>query len=177
MAKNSGTVYIYENKLVSGNPSAKVDKELTPKKGLDDLVRKSHCVIFQTHSIFPFDLYPNGVTICIDKVIFVYRGFGTRDEFPILIESITGARVTKTLFFSSLSIETFGFKITPEPVKYLRHTDARLARRYILALIECKKANVDLNDYAIEEIQEKLKDIGMVREGEMSPRDIRHHQL
>ena len=60
----------HKDKLVSDSPSAKVEEKLTPKNGLDDLVKKSHYVIFQTHSIFPFDLYPNGITICIDKVIF-----------------------------------------------------------------------------------------------------------
>ena len=177
MSKKSGTVYMYQDTRLQDNPSVLLKKEDDPRRGLDELVKKSRYVIFEVRAVFPFDLFPNSVTICFDKVIFNYKGFGTYDEFPILIENITGARVTRTFFFSSLSIETFGFKANPEPIKYLKHKDARLARRYILALIECKKAGINIESYDIDEVREKLKEVGMVRDFGTDKREIVRHRL
>lgn len=43
--------------------------------------------------------------------------------------------------------------------------EARRARRYILALVECKKNAIDLSHYDISELKEKLNRIGKVQEG------------
>ena len=78
------------------------------------------------------------------------------------IENITNARIYTHFLSASLIIETFGIP-KPEPIRNMKIDDARLVRRYILALIECKKANLDISDFGLDEIREKLKEIGMVR--------------
>jgi hypothetical protein len=166
MPRRSGTVYISEE-FSNERPEKEVEEELeeSTNEGLDVLVQQASQVIFETQTVFPFDLFPNKVIICVDKIIINYRGLFGRDQYSLLLENVTGARVTHNLYFSSLHIETFGIKDPPTPVYYLRNRDARLARRYILALIECKKAGVDLSGYDVEEVREKLRKLGKVREG------------
>jgi len=166
MTKRSGTVYIHQkfNKKKPKN-IPKVLAKISTKTGLDNLVELSKQIIFEARSIFPFDLFPNIITICLDKIIINYKDLFGRDQYALLLENVVGARVTYSLFFASLHIETFGIKDSPTPISYLKSLDARLARRYILALIECKKANIDLTGYSIEDIRDKLKKLGKVREG------------
>jgi len=155
-----GTVYInVEDELQNYAP------EKPPQESkLNHLVEKSQKVVFEAHSVFPFTLFPNRISVCLNRVTITYQNLFAKEEFPLLIENITGARIFRSFLFSSLLIDTFGLKSTPDPLKYLKHKDARFARRYILALIECKKSDVDLSVFSLEEIREKLKTIGMVRE-------------
>jgi len=131
---------------------------------LDLLVEKSRKVVFEVKTFFPFDLFPDEITICLNRVTITYRGFFGKSEYPIPLENINGARIYRSIFLASLSLETFGYE-KPPVVDRLRINEARLARRYILGLVECKKNGVDLSTYPIEKIRDKLKEIGKVREG------------
>ena len=109
--------------------------------------------------ILPFK---NKITICPNRVTITYNTLLSRDEYPMPMESITGARIYNDFWYATLNIDTFGVQ-KPEPLRYLGINDARLARRYILALIECKKADIKLPFSDIDALREKLKNIGMVR--------------
>ncbi len=128
---------------------------------LDSLADRAKKVIFETKTRFPYTLYPTKITICPNRITVSYNSSFHSYEIPMMIESVTGAEVTTGVFFSSLNIETFGIK-APSPISYLNKNDARMARRYILALIECKKNNIDLSDYSILTLRKKLKEIGRV---------------
>lgn len=164
----SGVVFRRPNLRVEGFSS----KKETPKNDLDLMIEKASKVLFQTSSVYPFDFFPNIITICPNRITITHREFMIREECPLMIESVTGSRIGMGWFFATLYIDTFGVKEPPPPIYYLRKHDARLARRYILALIECKKSNLDLSKYSIEELKEKLLQIGRVREGDV-PDDLK----
>jgi len=163
----------YPNHNNSGPPTgpSRSSVSVFPPPKLQDLAREARSVIFETKTVFPFDLFPNTLTICPNRITITDHGFLYSDEYPLPIEVITGARLYKTLLFASLTIETFGYR-KPPPLKYLKTHHARLARRYILALIECRRQNIDLSYHPINELRRLLKEIGMVREGQ-----LKHHQL
>ena len=128
---------------------------------LDLLADKAKKVIFETKTKFPYTLFPTKITICPNRITISYNSGFSSYEVPMMLESITGAEVTRGILFSSLNIETFGIK-PPSPINYLNKKDARMARRYILALIECKKNNIELSDYSVITLRKKLKEIGKV---------------
>ena len=163
----------YPNHNNSGPPTgpSRSSVPVFPPPKLQDLAREARSVIFETKTVFPFDLFPNTLTICPNRVTITDHGFLYSNEYPIPIEVITGARLYKTLFFASLTIETFGY-CKPPALKYLKTHHARLARRYILALIECHHQNINLSHYHPAELRLLLKEIGMVREGQ-----LKKHQL
>ena len=138
-------------------PSDKVEDKLS------SLVKLANEVLFETKSSSLFELFPDKITICINRITVSYNTPFIKDERPIPIEFINTAHVTKGILSSALSIETFGVE-KPNPIRNLKHDDARIARRFILALVECKKNGVDFRGYPIEEIKEKLLSIGRVRE-------------
>lgn len=148
------TVFSSDKKLVDSSP--KIDK-------LSVLADLSHQVLFEAKSVYPYELWPDKITICLNRITITYKKPFSVDERPIPIEYLNTAHVTRGMFFASLSIETFGVE-KPNPIHHLKIDEARTARRYILGLIECKKNGVNFGDYEIEEIKEKLQDLGKVRE-------------
>lgn len=148
------TVFSSEQKVVDSAP--KIDK-------LSILADLSHQVLFEAKSVYPYELWPDKITICLNRITITYKKPFSVDERPIPIEYLNTAHVTKGMFFASLSIETFGVE-KPNPIHHLKIDEARTARRYILGLIECKKNGVNFGDYEIDEIKQKLQDIGKVRE-------------
>lgn len=154
MKKSFATVFSSEQKPVDSVP--KTDK-------LSVLADLSHEVLFEAKSVYPYELWPDKITICLNRITITYKKPFSVDERPIPIEYLNTAHVTKGLFFASLSIETFGVE-KPNPIHHLKIDDARIARRYILGLIECKKNGINFADYEMGEIKQKLQEIGKVRE-------------
>lgn len=144
------------------NSSKSGEDSFTPN--LDTLAARSSLIIFETKSTIPLSFTTTKLTICPNRVTITQRGMFSREEYPIPIESIIGARIYAGIIFASLYLETFGYT-KPKPVRHLRVNNARLARRYILALIDCKKNNVEISTHKLSDLREKLKKIGRVREG------------
>lgn len=154
LKKTFQTVFSSEQKPVDCAP--KTDK-------LEMLADLSHQVLFEAKSVYPYELWPDKITICLNRITITYKKPFSVDERPIPIEYLNTAHVTRGMFFASLSIETFGVE-KPNPIHHLKIDDARTARRYILGLIECKKNGINFGDYEIGEIKQKLQEIGKVRE-------------
>lgn len=142
--------------LGGASPSKSSDK-------LDELATRSSYVIFEAKTRKLFDLFPNVITICPNRITISYSVLFRKYEYPLPIENVTGARIARGFLYSTLLIETFGYE-KPEPLRNMKTHDARLARRYILGLVECKKNNVDLSNHNLSELREKLNKIGMVRQ-------------
>jgi hypothetical protein len=154
MTKSFGTVFTSDKK----------DVDLAPKTDkLGVLADLAHQVLFEAKSVYPYELFPDKITICLNRITITYKKPFSVDERPIPIEYLNTAHVTRGMFFASLSIETFGVE-RPNPIHHLKVDDARMARRYILALVECKKNGINFGDYKIGEIKERLQEIGKVRE-------------
>jgi hypothetical protein len=170
MTNKRGTIFSMKAvEKAAGGVFSKTLEEV--QDGLDRLVMRSRQVIFQTESVFPFDFFPNQLIICPNRITVIDRGLFYQEEYPMQLESVNGAKILRNAFFASLEIDTFGVE-KPPPLKFLTIRTARLARRYILALVECKKNGVDLNKYPVDELKVKLKQIGEVQEGKMKSRVI-----
>ena len=131
---------------------------------LQQLEKIGKYIIFEAEAVSLFGVFKGNdkITICTNRVAITRQTWFSNTEKPMTIESITGASVFRHLMYASLSITTFGIQ-KPEPLTRLRIHDARLARRYILALVECKKAGIDLTKFDLEELKERLKNLGVVR--------------
>ena len=141
---------------------------------LNDLAKSANIIIFECDSRSGILIIgKTKLTISPNRVVISKRGIFTRDEYPMLIDNITNAMVYVQLGRASLTIETFGIT-KPDPIKNLKVSDARLARRYILGLIECKKSKVDLSGLDLEHLKEKLRDIGIVQ---YTTSEVDYHDL
>lgn len=169
MVLTTGTIFINLPKNKQGVLKGRTQQKSKEEK-IDDLAERAHWIIFEASTLPSFFRpYKDKITICPNRVTISRRWLFDRDEYPMPIENITNASVHTHFLRASVVIETFGI-IKPEPLTNLRIDDARLIRRYILALIECKKANIDLSDFDLNSLREKLKEIGTVQHG--SEKDI-----
>jgi len=125
------------------------------------LAASSGNVIFATQTKRPFDFAPDTLTICPNRITITYGSLFGSNERPLPIENVIGSHVSSGLFYATLFIETFGLE-KPEPLRYLSKDDARLARRYTLALVECSKNKIDLSGHSLAELRDFLGQIGMV---------------
>jgi hypothetical protein len=155
------TVTVYEDSGLKSRVKLHAKQDSPRASKLDELIRRAGLIIFEAKTKFPYTLFPDKVTICPNRVTVSYGGPFFKNELPIMVESLTGAEVSQGFVFATLTIETFGVT-KPEPIRYLKKNDARMARRYILALIECKKNSIDLNQMPVEMLRKKLKKIGRV---------------
>jgi len=115
---------------------------------LRKLASQSQNTLLKFKSIYPFDLFPDTVTIDTTKVNIIKKDiFGTEDVHSILIEHISNVSVSTGIISSTMEIidsSNERFPITYS-VKRLRKNDALLARRLIQGLIAAKHAGIDLS--------------------------------
>lgn len=145
-------------------PNSKLDEERQqkpPETDIKTLSQESDVVIYQTKGVFPFALFPRKVIVTPTRVTIIVPNLLTKDEYPVPIDFIAGARVYRSVFFASLMLETFRYD-TPPPVNFLTYRGAVNARKYILALVDCWRNNVDITKYSPDELRQKLLSIGKV---------------
>lgn len=150
------------SKKANKNKLHKSSEGFASEKKLDKLIEYTSNLIFEAQTARALDPFPNKIAISPNRVTLTYKTLFSTYEYPLPIENVIGARISSGRVFSNLYIMTFGLT-EPEPLKNMLNRDARLARRYILALVECKKNGVDLMDYGIMELRDKLKNLGAVR--------------
>jgi len=127
---------------------------------LDRLAEKSGQNLYEIKSVFPFDLFPDSIVVDINKVTITKRYLFSQMVFPILIKNINGARVFRSILFSTIRIEISGYETNPGAVKYLKNDEAIIMKNYILGLIAASREGIDLTRYNHNELKTKLLEVG-----------------
>ena len=106
-------------------------------------------VLLKISAIFPFDFFPDSVTIDSDKVNVICRNlFGMQDISSVLVENISHVDVSTGVFTCTLHIiDSSNYRNPIDIVAHnLRHSDALRARKLIQGLITARKHNLNLPD-------------------------------
>lgn len=137
------------------------DKEKAKKK-FEDLVQRTTKILFEVKSTFPFDLFPDKLTIDVNKVnINLKEFFGTGRVHSVSIKDISDVFVDSGPIFSTLKIIDAGFIENTINVRHLKKKEALKARSIIQGLIVAQKQEIPLD--AIEDLPdliEKLEKLG-----------------
>jgi hypothetical protein len=137
--------------------TAKEDKKL--EKKLNDLVDVSDNVLFRAKAVFPFDFFPNEVTIDVNQVNILYNDLLSQRLHSIAIKNIFDVSVNSGVLFASLQIVDVGFKGEPPiEINYLKKPDASEARQIIQGLVIASKQELDLSRLDID--KRKLEALG-----------------
>ncbi len=160
---NTGTVYIEpgapkdEEQREVGDVIRQVDK-------LNRIVSESGHIIYELSSVFPFQLFPDRVIIDESKVTIARKDLFFKRVYSIMFDDILTVRVNRGILFAAIEfkVKRFGHEI--RPITYLLPKEATLAKKYILGLIEAKKANIDMSKLTVYQIREKLEEIGKTEE-------------
>lgn len=147
------------------------------EKKFEKLISNSETVLLKIKAFWPFDLFPNEVTIDLNKVsVYYYEFFYSGENRSVLIKNIADASVQTGLFFATLKISTVfdrntgatnpGSKSNIITVEYLKRNEAIQAKRIINGLLIAMKENIDLTKMTKDEIKEKIEKLGQAIEGD-----------
>jgi hypothetical protein len=142
------------------------DKEKNPQEELEILAERSDKILFHAKSIFPFDFFPNTVTIDANKVnIIIKTFFFTETVTSILLKEIMDVRVESTLFLGKLIID-YGphpLKINTVYVPSMWKKDALRAKEIIEGtLVLYRSENINTTELKPEETLQEVKEVGKI---------------
>lgn len=138
------SITIFDRK-VSDQIFAKPQLSLNGK--VETLLEESQKVLFRASSVFPFDFFPDVITIDECKVNIVAREFFfSEDIHSIPIEMIKDIEIESGPLFATLKIVPDGYPGHTPEVHHLRKQDAIKARRIIQGLMVASKHDVDLGN-------------------------------
>lgn len=137
------------------------------KEKLEKLIGKTNPFLFKASTVFPFDFFPNDITIEQTKVNIVFREFFfSEDIHSVLIKTIKDVEVQTSLLFATLKIVLDIYPGKPIVIKYLKKSEALCARRIILGLmtiqedVNATKENIDLSQITQEGAKKRVEELG-----------------
>ena len=158
-----------EQKTEGGESESSEQQEDDPKKELNTIVSRAAKTLLRAKAIFPFDLFPNTVTIDANKVDVILKTFFFSETVTsILLKEIMDVRVETALFFGKLIID-YGphpLKVKTVYVPNLKRHDAIKAKEIIEGMLVLYRGeNIDTAKLKPDETMAEVREIGHV-EGE-----------
>lgn len=158
----SGNITFVPKQTRSQNKTPKEPPSENAKK-LDELIRASSRVLFQTTSRFPFDLFPDEIIIYPKKITIIIREFfGSEQIYDIPIKEVSDVTADVTPFSGTLTITDNRYKDTPIVIKNLKKEAATRGRKIIQGLITATTEGIDLSKFETEELLEKIEELGKI---------------
>lgn len=134
---------------------------LKDTRDLDNLLRSSQEAIFKTKAIFPFDLFPDQLSIEANQVNFSKKSFfSTYHIQSIPIKNVADVFLQTTLFFASLKIIDSSYIENSIKIDFLTKDNACKARRIIQGLVIAIKNGIDTSKIKVSELAQKAERIG-----------------
>src|SRR5581483_1324038 len=88
-----------------GKETLNEDPKAKPIQQINEIIEKTHKPLFKLSAFFPFDLWPDSISIDIEKVSIVIRVFFRSDFIhTIPIKDIKDVTVETNIFFGTLKI-------------------------------------------------------------------------
>lgn len=132
---------------------------------VDEIIEKKARPLFAMKAVFPFDFFPNEVSIDMKQINFVIKEFFfTSRLHSISIGNVMDVFVDMGPFFASLHIVDMSFVENKMVIPYLKRKDAVRARRIIQGLIAINAERVDIGALNHDELLRKLEELGRAKE-------------
>lgn len=120
----------------------------------NEVVKKSNKIIFSISSVFPFDLFPDTLTIQENKVKIIFHHFPMSYQIhAVLFRDITDVVVDTHLFLSTLTmIDSSNYRFPIEiSVRNLQIDDALRARDIIQDLVAAQRQRITIPNGLIQQ--------------------------
>lgn len=130
---------------------------------LDQLVVQAQKNLYKITSQFPFDLFPDELTIFPSFINVITKNFGSVNRQSIPAYDLADSTVHLAIYFGALTIK---IKDVEEPITLikLKKSEAKRAQRIIQGLILANRNNIDLTKIDIDQLTEKLEQLGTQEE-------------
>lgn len=132
------------------------------RESLRNLAARSHEVIAQATTLFPFTPFPDTVTLDRTKVTIRKRNFfWSEDVVSIRIEDVLNATVSTDLIFGSLNIASRVMNSTDHyQIKFFRKREAMFLKHLIQGYVIAQHNNIRVSHLSRGELIETLLELG-----------------
>ena len=148
-------------------PNIKAEvRTLTHKldKGSEKLIGvtlKAHDILFKAKTVFPFNLFPDTVTVDREKVTIVNRFFfGVAKINSAPIRDILSVEADVGPLFGSVNITSRYFYTNPHSINFLWRGDALNLQRLLQGYIIVHEQEIDCSKLGTEQLKILLEDLG-----------------
>jgi hypothetical protein len=133
-------------------------KKEVDRQKLSDLVQKSNRCIVTISSLFPWDFFPNTITVEESRITFTFRQFLTSQSHSVDIRDISNVFIESSLFFSTLRVVSDTFLKNDIKIKHLSRKNAEKVRMIIEGLRTFIEQNINTSNYEIDELLAKIEE-------------------
>lgn len=162
--RQSGKVEFKKENETADEPEYRYSKEsksATAPQGLEELAEKSHEVLYEAETVFPFTLFPDTISLDREKLTIANRFFWrTANITSVPIGEIMSAEAIVGPFFGSLHLTFRFFANNERSINFLTHKDAIEMQRLIHGFIIAHRREIDTTHMDLEELKELLCDLG-----------------
>ncbi len=131
------------------------------KSKVQQLVRKSEEVLFSTKTVWPFDLFPDTLTITANKLDIVQSVFFfSAQTTSIPIRDIARVELETSLFFAKLNIVNLRYPMEPIEIEYLWKSEATRAKNIIDGLLVSMSQGADVSAIEPKDMVPELEQVG-----------------
>jgi hypothetical protein len=109
------------------------------------LERKSTDVLFSVRTVFPFDFFPDTLTISANKIdVVTSQFFFSHQITSIPLRDIANVEIQTSPFFATLRIINIRYSMHPSIIRFLKKHDAIKAKNIIDGLLVAMSQGADI---------------------------------
>lgn len=160
-------VHAIERALTSGPirirlPKPKVLERIIPnQEKLTEVAHESHQILFKANTVFPFNLFPDTVTIDREKLTIADRlFFRVAKIISVPIRDILNVEASVGPFFGAVHMTSRYYPVNPYSVNFLWRSDAIKLQRLLQGYIIAHERGIDCADIAKKPLISLLNDLG-----------------
>lgn len=147
-------------------PSAKAG----PEDGIEQLrneADKAENILIKARAIFPFDPFPDSITIDRQKLTIVrHRFLIDKETLSVQLSDIKNVQATLGPLFGSITVISQNFAKSTQSIRYLHRKDVLAIQQIIQGFIVAKEEEVDMDDIDDETLKSLLSRLGRGEAGE-----------
>lgn len=151
--KRRGSVWIDKLKGIKSSKS--------PEEKIRELAKKSSQILFTAKTVFPFDFFPDTLTINANKIDIVKSSFfASHQTSSIPIRDIANVELQTVPFFATLRIINIRYPMRPKVLRYLKKRDAIRAKNIIDGLLVALSQGADISELEPKKFIEEIEEVG-----------------
>lgn len=138
-------------------------EEEKSKQKLHTLLKRSELRVFSMNTVFPFDLFPDTLTVDENKVNLTFREFFASEvKNSIAIKDISTVTVESGFFLSTMKFLLVHPNQEENVIKMgpFKRMEAERAKRIILGLSICIKEGVEVSKINDQDLVRKIEELG-----------------
>ena len=133
-------------------------KKEVDRQQMNDLVKKSNRCIITVSSLFPWDLFPNTITVEESRVTFTFRQFLSSQSHSVEIKDISNIFIESSLFFATLQVVSRTYVKNDIKIGHLSRKKAQKVQQVIEGLRTLIENNINTSNYEIDELLAKIEE-------------------